>query len=340
MNALAEYSDSEDEAPKEKKTGSKPPTESNVASGAKAASKIASISFLPSNIQAALRGDVSYDSDSEVETVGGEPSRAEGTYVGHRSRLLSILPTPKNKISADTLSTAANVATCKSSSISSSSSKWVPPTTSTASTSRVPSNSSNSNTEAVIITTEPESEDNLLFTVPQRKKAVSRPVTIGSTDEGHTIDEDVQAHHRAAYAALHQDRRQIAATSSSSRRGGGGSGGDGASKRKRERALEQELLHGNVAALDCADVNTGSMCLDGQAWKDKTDYYARKEEEEKVRQDFHVSSGGGAGGSKLQRSRHQLSSMAAQAVQSRIAQLERQRAQKENSADRRAKYGF
>ena len=39
MNALAEYSDSEDEAPKEKKTGSMPPTESNVASGAKAASK-------------------------------------------------------------------------------------------------------------------------------------------------------------------------------------------------------------------------------------------------------------------------------------------------------------
>ena len=75
-----------------------------------------------------------------------------------------------------------------------------------------------------------------------------------------------------------------------------------------------------------------SMHLDGQAWNDKADYYARKEEEEKVRKEFNVPSGigTGVGISKLQKSRHQLSSMASQAVQSRMAQLDKKRAQKGN----------
>ena len=177
--------------------------------------------------------------------------------------------------------------------------------------------------------------------MPQRKRAAPSFAATAGQIEAQIITADVQAHHRAAYAALQQGNQQPAITSSSSSRSGGGGGGDNMNKRKRERELEQELLQGNVAALDGTDIHTRDMRLDGQTWADKVDYFARKDEEEKVRQEFSVASAGGAAvGSKLQKSRHQLSSMAAQAVQSKIAQLERKRVQKENSADRRAKYGF
>ena len=107
MDAIAEYSDSDEgEAHRETRPGIQSFTVSSSARGTEDTSKIALVSLLPSNIQEALRGNVSYDSDSEEETGGGEPLNAEGTDIGYRSHLLSILPAPKNKLSVETKATS------------------------------------------------------------------------------------------------------------------------------------------------------------------------------------------------------------------------------------------
>ena len=88
-----------------------------------------------------------------------------------------------------------------------------------------------------------------------------------------------------------------------------------------------------MAALDEADgVNTRDMQIDGGTWA-KEEYLARKKEEAKIRQEFNVSEASmGMGGSipnaKMQKSKHQLSSLAAQAVRDKINLMERKKVQK------------
>ena len=85
------------------------------------------------------------------------------------------------------------------------------------------------------------------------------------------------------------------------------------------------------------------MRIDGQTWS-KEQYYARKEEEAKIRKEFNVTEGSlhitGAAGTKQQKSKHQLSTLAAQAVRDKMNLVEKKKVEKASMEERRTKYGF
>lgn len=332
MEALAGYAseDSDNEVAGPAAVINSKGRDEDVVAAEKSGSKVLSISFLPSEIQAGLRGELD-DSDEdgearsavESESVGKSgPSRGKKADSGAASGLLKMLPNPKNEYETKAPSNLSKS--------SGSDGKWVLPSASTAAV------------KAVREAEEDEEEDagsNLLFSSAHRARKVSEAKeSAASTTSIKAVSADMQAYHQAAFAQQQQQNNVAPAAERGTSSGGG-------NKRKRDRELEQQLLSGNMAALDEADgVNTRDMQIDGGTWA-KEEYLARKKEEAKIRQEFNVSEasmgmGGNVPNAKMQKSKHQLSSLAAQAVRDKINLMERKKVQKTNLDDRRAKYGF
>jgi hypothetical protein len=356
MEALAGYDSSDNEehdvsSPVASSSGAKKGN-TDVARGDEAkSSKVLSISFLPPEIQAGLRGELEVDSDDEVgvdvaaKTTGeSEPSRGKVADSGVRSGLLKMLPNPKNEYERN----AAGK---------------INPSTTTASYSgrgstRVLPESTRNVTSAKGDAEEEEDKEeneggNLLFNSTHRKQ--KPPGEVIST-KANAISAEVQAYHKAAFAQQQQQNTvaPVIDTSNASSRAGSSSNnnnnnnnGSGGNKRKRDRELEQQLLSGNMSALDGADgVTKRDMKIDGNTWE-KEEYLARKEEEAKIRREFNVSETSmgsmlGDEKTKTQRgnSKYQLSSLVAQAVRDKVNLVEKKKVQKANLDDRRAKYGF